>query len=79
MHDKVYIEINEDRLTDGKILPRSVVWENGVRYAIDRVLDCQRGASRKGGGTGLRYVVLIGEQVTCLWLEGERWFVERRS
>ena len=75
---KVYVAVNEDRLTDGTILPRAVTWEDGVRYEIDRVLDWQRAASFKAGGTGIRYRVRINGRVTYLWLEEDRWFVERR-
>ncbi|MCL2530722.1 MAG: hypothetical protein FWE40_01010 [Oscillospiraceae bacterium] len=76
---KVYVAVNEDRLIDGTILPRAITWEDGVRYDIDCVLGCQRAASFKGGGTGIRYEVRIGERVTYLWLEENRWFVERRG
>jgi hypothetical protein len=81
MHNthKVYVAVNEDRLQDGTILPRAITWEDGVRYEIDRVLGWQRAASFKGGGTGIRYEIRIGGRVTYLWLEEERWFVERRN
>ena len=31
------------------------------------------------GGAGLRYTVRIGRSTTCLYLEENRWFVERRG
>ena len=75
---KVYVAVEADFLPDGRILPRAVTWENGVRYPVDRVLDIRRGASLKAGGAGIRYTVRIGRSTTCLYLEDNRWFVERR-
>ena len=75
---KVYVAVNEDRDTSGKITPKSMVWEDGIRYEIDEVLDIRRAASLKGGGVGLRYEVRIGNSVTYMWLEDKAWFVERK-
>jgi len=80
---KTYVTVNEDRLDDGTIIPRTITWEDGERYEIDRVLDRQRCASRKAGGTGLRFTIKIDGRATYLWLEddckgGGRYFVERR-
>jgi hypothetical protein len=77
-HAKVYVAVNEDRLADGTIFPRWITWEDGRRYEIDRVLARQKVASLKGGGAGWRYAVRIEGRVTYLWLEEDRWFVERR-
>jgi hypothetical protein len=79
---KVYIEVNLDHLPDGTLRPRSLVWEDGTRYEIDRVVDVQRRASLKAGGLGLRYTVEMGRHTRYLWLEESegvlRWFVERK-
>ncbi len=76
---KVYVAVEADFQPDGKILPRSVTWEDGRKYAIDRVTDIRRAASLKAGGVGIRYTVRIGRSTTWLFLEDNRWFVERRS
>ena len=79
---KVYVDVNADFLSDGRILPRHFVWEDGVRYTVDKVVDVRRAASLKAGGVGLRYTVLVGRRETYMYLEeshGEsRWFMERR-
>jgi hypothetical protein len=81
--DKVYVEVNEDRLIDGTVHPRSFVWEDGKRYGIDRILDIRPAASLKAGGAGLRYTVRVGTRETFLFLEhdhgADRWFMERRK
>lgn len=76
---KVYVAVEADFLPDGRILPKSVTWEDGKKYAIDRIQDIRRAASLKAGGAGIRYTVRIGRATTCLYLEENRWFVERRG
>lgn len=75
---KIYIAVNEDRLPDGTIFPRVITWEDGVRYEIDSIIDIRKAASLRGGGAGIRYLIRIGETETYMWLEEDRWFVERR-
>jgi hypothetical protein len=79
---KVYVDVNEDRLKDGRIVPRSFVWEDGYRYKIDKVLDVRPAASLKAGGVGLRYTIRAGNRETYLFLEedkmGAKWFMERK-
>ena len=80
---KVYVDVNEDRLKDGRVVPRSFVWEDGNCYEIDRVLDVRPAASLKAGGVGLRYKVSVNGHETHLYLEegasGDKWFMERKS
>ena len=76
---KVYVDVNADHLTDGKVIPRYFVWDDGRKYAVDRVLDIRRAASLKVGGIGLRYTVNVLGRQTYMWLEdssGGRFFME---
>ena len=73
---KVYVSVSVVFRDDGVMLPRSFLWEDGRRYAIDRVLDVRQAASLKVGGTGMRYLVRIGQRTTYLFYENPRWFVE---
>ena len=57
--NKVYVRVQAEFDEEGNITPLSVKWENGRVYEIDRVLDVRRSASRKAGGTGMRYTVRI--------------------
>ncbi|MCL1874673.1 MAG: hypothetical protein FWF87_00260 [Synergistaceae bacterium] len=78
---KLYVDVNENRLKDGRIVPLSFVWEDGCRYKIDKVLDARPAASLKAGGAGLRYTVRVGSREAYLFLEedkiGARWFMEK--
>ena len=61
---------------DGKIIPLTILWENGKTFNIDKVLDVRKKASTKGGGKGLRYTCKILGQERFLWLDDNIWFVE---
>jgi hypothetical protein len=79
---KVYVDVTEDRLKDGRLIPRSFVWEDGVRYEISRVLDIRPAASLKAGGAGMRYTIRVAHRETFLFLEEDggidKWFMERK-
>ena len=83
---KVYVDVNEDRLKDGNLIPLSFVWEDGCRYEISKIHDIRHAASLKAGGCGLRYNVrVITPNVTkdvFMYLEEDngktRWFMERK-
>ena len=75
---KVYVGVKARFEPDGKLMPLSIAWEDGSEYEIDRVLNVCRAASLKAGGAGIRYTVRIGNTETYLFLEENKWFVERR-
>ena len=79
---KVYVDVNEDRLKDGRLVPLSFVWEDESRYEIDKIVDVRPAASLKAGGTGLRYTVMIRGREVFMFLEENkdvlRWFMERK-
>ena len=62
----------------GRVLPQRIIWEDGVSYPIDRILSVEQRASRKVGGNGQRYHVVIGRTDTYLYYENPRWFVEAK-
>ena len=84
---KVYVAVNVDFTTDGRMLPRSLVWEDGSRFEIDRVKDIRPAHAEKAGGQGDRYTIFVKGQESYLFFEHHpeyghkdvgRWFVERR-
>lgn len=76
--EKHYVEVIADTSKEGAVTPLVIVWDTGVRYEVDRVLDRRQARSLKCGGTGMRYTVRVGATVTYLWFEGPRWFVEAK-
>ena len=76
---KVYVAVTVEYTREGLIRPFSFVWENGSRYIIDKIIDIRRAASLKAGGAGLRYTCIVQGKQTFLFLEEDRWFMERKD
>lgn len=76
---KKYVEVVCDFSPDGTMKPLVIVWDTGVRYEIDRVLEARQAHSLRTGGTGIRYTIRVGGTTTYLWFEGSRWFVEAKA
>lgn len=84
---KAYVPVDVSFTSEGQMLPRAVVWEDGQRYEIDRVKDIRPSYAAKAGGQGDRYTILVNGHVTYLYFERTtnltgniigRWFVERK-
>ena len=70
---KVFMEINED----GQKTPKEIVY-NDITYSIDKILDIKKCPSMKVGGIGERYSIRIGNNITNIFFEKDRWFVEEK-
>lgn len=75
---KRYVAVDAHFDEDGRLIPRVVEWDDGRRFAIDEVRDVRRAASLKTGGDGMRYTVRVGRNITYLFFEDPRWFVEEK-
>lgn len=76
---KVYVTVNADFTADGKVLPRSFIWDDGRNYEVDRIIDIRPAASLKAGGCGIRYTCRIRGKEAYMFLEGSRWFMEGKD
>lgn len=74
---KVFVEVVVKFDTEGRIIPLEIVWEDGRRFPIDKILDIRQAASLKSGGQGIRYTCRIKNRETYLFYEGPNWFVEK--
>ncbi len=75
---KEYVSITAKFDSDGNLLPVALHWKDGRNFSIDKILDIRYAASLKEGGAGIRYKCKIMGQVKYLFLEENRWFVDRR-
>ena len=84
---KAYVGVNAEFNSDGVMFPRSLIWEDGITYEIDRVIDIRPSFAAKAGGQGDRYTIMVQGQRRYLFFERStnvkgnvigRWFVERR-
>lgn len=81
-----YVEVAADFDTDGIMRPLLLIWEDGRKYEIDKVIDIRQAHAQKAGGQGDRYTVLINGRERYLFFERNstltgncigRWFVEQ--
>ncbi len=86
-YEKAYIEVDVLFEADGTMLPQYIIWEDGKRFEVDRILKIQPAPAQKAGGQGDRYTVMIGGKQRFLFFEHSpdygdekigKWFVERR-
>ena len=76
---KAYVSVNVDVDTEGMLYPRFIRWDGGLIFQIDQVLYKCRASSKKVGGGGIRYTVLIKGKESYLFHEGDKWFVEAKE
>ncbi len=74
---KINLEVNADFDLDGNIRPRSITWEDGRVYEIDRVLDVSLAPAMVAGGLGMRYICRIRGRTVKLFNDEGRWFIEK--
>ena len=72
--EKCYVEVISRTTADGYTEPLYIVWDDGRRFEVDRVLDARTACSLKCGGVGVRYTVKVGGETTYLFFEDPRWF-----
>ena len=75
---KRYVGVVAHHDADGLVMPMSIEWDDGRKFNIDEGKDIRRAASLKTGGDGIRYTIRIGSNITYLFFEDPRWFVEEK-
>ena len=76
---KAYVLVNADIDKEGVIHPRFIRWDNGLIYQIEDILYKCRATSKKVGGGGIRYTILVKGHQSFLFQEGTKWFVEAKE
>lgn len=74
---KQYVDVIAYHDQYDHVTPLYIVWENHIKYSVDKVLKIERAASLKYGGVGLRYTVRIHGQMRWLYYENPKWFIEK--
>ncbi|MFZ5989152.1 MAG: hypothetical protein ACOYWZ_18795 [Bacillota bacterium] len=73
---KVFIDVIVQFTSQGEKIPLEIVWQDGRRFSVDRVIDITKAASLKAGGRGIRYRCRIKGKEVYLFLDDDKWFVE---
>ena len=87
-YKRVYVEVEVQFISDGSMRPRALIWRDGRKYEIERILDMRPACAQKAGGQGDRYTIRTNNHETHIFFEHNlnydnrilgRWFVERRE
>lgn len=74
---KIYVDVIASFSKEGVLRPREIIWEDGRKYEIDKVVDARLAASLKAGGVGIRYTCKIqGRDKYIFYETNNKWFVE---
>lgn len=76
---RVYVKVVVEYDEAGGVRPLWIVWEDGRKFPVDRLLDVRRAAATKAGGQGIRYTCRILGRETYLFEDNGRWFVEGKD
>ena len=71
--NKVPVDVEVENRSDGIILPRTIIWSDGHRFPISRVLYF--GTSSANEYEGIRYTVIIGSAEKYIYRVNHKWFV----
>ena len=74
---KKFVKVTADIDEEGNKTPKTIVY-NDKPFQIDKILGVKNCASFKVGGIGERYTIRIGENITYIFFENGRWFVEEK-
>lgn len=74
---KTYVAVVALHTLDGKVRPLFIVWENNIKYPIDRIIEVRKAASLKNGGSGIRFICSIQGHHRTLYYENPKWFIEK--
>ncbi len=73
---KVFVRVLAEIDEEGSVCPKSVTWEDGREFIIDKVTRVQRACASKVGGTAIRYSISVCGKQTFLYEDDGKWFVE---
>ena len=73
---RIELDIIVEHRKDGLALPKTIIWDDGRRFDIDRVLDIRKAAATKCGGIGICYICRIRGREYRIFDEDGKWFIE---
>ena len=72
--NKIPVDVEVEVRRDGEQIPKAVIWSDGRRFTISRVV--YHGMSSSNEYEGIRYTVLIGSAEKYLYRIDDQWYVE---
>lgn len=77
MVEKIELDIIVEHKKDGRAVPKMILWDDGRKFSIDRVLDVRQAAALRCGGIGTRYICKICGKEVAIFDEEGKWFIEK--
>lgn len=74
---RIELNIIVQHLPNGQAIPKTIIWEDGRKFPIDKVLDIRKAAATKCGGIGIRYICKICGKEVAIFDEDGVWFLEK--
>ena len=74
---KINLDILVEHKSDGKVSPRTILWPDGRKFDIDKVLDVRWAPALKAGGVGMRYLCMVCGRERAIFEMRGMWFVEQ--
>jgi hypothetical protein len=71
---KYYVTVEHIEDTDGIIIPTRILWNDGRRWEIKKVLHTCIASHNEF--EGIRYTIKIGRAEKYLYRDGQRWYVD---
>ena len=70
------MEVIARHALDGRVEPLTIIWADGRRFQVERILKASQGACLKTAGRAVRYDVVINHATKHIYHSNEGWFVE---
>lgn len=77
MVEKIELDIIVEHKKDGRAVPKMILWDDGRKFSIDKVLDVRQAAALRCGGIGTRYICKICGKEVAIFDEEGKWFIEK--
>ena len=74
---RIELHIFVEHLPDGQAIPKAIIWDDGRKFTIDKILDKRKAAALKCGGIGMRYICKICGKEVAIFDEDGVWFIEK--
>ena len=71
---KYYVTVEYTEDADGIIIPTAILWNDGRRWEIRKVLHTCIASHNEF--EGIRYTIKIGRAEKYLYRDGQRWYVD---
>jgi len=75
---KTFVGVVVEFSKEGNKKPLIIKWKNGECYEITKIISVKMRPSYKAGGIGERYEIIVNKQITYLFYEEGKWFVEEK-